>query len=292
MALYKLHLHAASAEAAHRAAALLGDASRPAASATTVFEAQAGGYLVEAYYTAAPDPDDVAQILAGAGEGLGNPQIEAVPEENWVALSQSALPPVTIGGFTVHGSHDRERLARRHQALEIEAGEAFGTGRNPTTALCLEALWRLMRRQHRFHRVLDLGCGTGILAIAAARMLPAARVLAIDNDPVATAIAAENARLNRVAGRVRVVTGDLFRSPALRSAARFDLVLANILPGPLVDLAPRLRTIAPNAVVILSGLLNAQAREVAAVWRMAGYALLCRRSQGGWTALVVHRRGR
>src|SRR3989304_5532462 len=113
--------------------------------------------------------------------GLGAPIIEAVPEQNWVALSQASLAPIVAGRFIVHGSHDRHRFTLRGRAIEIDAGEAFGTGYNATTALCLEALDDLARRR-RFARVLDLGCGTGILAIAAARALPGARVLAVDND--------------------------------------------------------------------------------------------------------------
>jgi ribosomal protein L11 methyltransferase len=289
MPLFRVRLDAGSAEAGNRAAALLGEAIRPAASATTVFEARPAGYVVEAYYDAPPDLGDVARLLADAGSGLGVPQCFAVPEENWVALSQSSLPPITIGGFTVYGSHDRSRMARRHHALEIEAGEAFGTGRNPTTGLCLESLWRLTRRR-RFARVLDLGCGTGILAIAAARVLPSARILAIDNDPIAAAVAAQNVRLNRVAGQVRVIAADLFRCPALRLARPFDMVQANILPGPLIALAPVVRDkITPGGIAILSGLLDGQAREVAAVWRAAGFVVARRRSQAGWTALVLRR---
>ena len=131
------------------------------------------------------------------GPGLGAPTIEAVPDANWVALSQASLPPIAAGRFIVHGSHDRQRFGFRRRAIEIDAGEAFGTGYNATTALCLEAV-DLLTRRRRFARVLDLGCGTGILALAAARALPGARVLAVDNDPIATAIARENARLNRL----------------------------------------------------------------------------------------------
>jgi ribosomal protein L11 methyltransferase len=292
MPLFKLRLDAASAEAGHRAAALLGGAMEPAASATTVFEAPLAGYVVEAYFDAPPAADAIARLLAGAGAGLGVPQFLAVPEENWVALSQSALPPVAIGGFTIYGSHDRPRMAWRRHALEIEAGEAFGTGRNPTTGLCLESLWQLTRRR-RFTKVLDLGCGTGILAIAAACALPAARVVGIDNDPIAAAVAAQNVRLNRVASQVRVVAEDLFRCQALRAGCRFDLVLANILAGPLIALAPLVRAkIAPGGFAILSGLLNEQAREVAAVWCAAGFVVARRCSHAGWTALVLRGAGR
>ena len=216
--------------------------------------------------------------------------LEAVPDQNWVALSQAALPPVAAGRFLVHGSHDRARVGARRTAIEIEAGEAFGTGHNATTALCLEALDRLTRRRH-FARVLDLGCGTGVLAIAAARVLPGARVLAVDNDPLATAIARDNARLNGVGRRVRVIDAAGFAHPLLRPAGAFDLVLANLLPGPLIALAPAMRrALAPGGVAVLSGLLDHQAREVAATLPRRRLPPAGRRSRrAGWTVLTVMR---
>ena len=122
------------------------------------------------------------------GARIGSATVETVPDANWVAISQAALPPILAGRFIVHGSHDRARVGLRPLAIEIEAGEAFGTGHNATTSGCLETIDALTRRR-RFARVLDLGCGTGILAIAAARALPRARVIASDNDPIATGIA-------------------------------------------------------------------------------------------------------
>ncbi len=223
---------------------------------------------------------------------LGPPRLEAVPDANWVALSQASLPPVAAGRLVVHGSHDRARFAMQRRAVEIEAGEAFGTGYNATTALCLQALDGLAKRRV-FARVLDLGCGSGVLAIAAARLLPAARVVAVDNDRRAVAIARENARLNRVAARVRVLEAAGFAHRALRWARRFDLVLANILPGPLVALAPDMRrALRAAGVIVLSGVLDHQAREVAAVYRSAGFSMVRRLQAQGWTALVLARRFR
>ena len=141
--------------------------------------------------------------------------------------------------------------------------------------------------------MLDLGCGTGVLAMAAARVLPGARVLAVDNDPLATGIARTNARLNGVGRRVRVIDAAGFGHPLLRPAGAFDLVLANLLPGPLIALAPVMRrALRPGGVAVLSGLLDHQAREVAATYRAANFRLAARSRRAGWTVLTVMRMSR
>jgi ribosomal protein L11 methyltransferase len=287
MPLFKLRIAAAGLETGRAAADLLTELAAPRALAVTLFESGPASFLVEAYYEAQPSLEAIAGALFSLGGGLGEATLEAVPDQNWVALSQAALPPVAAGRFLVHGRHDRTRAGARRTAIEIEAGEAFGTGHNATTALCLEALDRLTRRR-RFARVLDLGCGSGVLAIAAARVLPGARVLAVDNDPLATAIARENARLNGVGPRVRVLDASGFAHSRLRPAGAFDLVLANLLPGPLIALAPAMRrALRPHGVAVLSGLLDHQAREVAATYRAAGFRLLARTRRASWTVLTV-----
>jgi ribosomal protein L11 methyltransferase len=287
MPLHKFRIEVASLEAGNRAAALLAEPPAPQALAVTLFESKPPAFVVEAYYDQAPSLDIVARLLAGQDAGLGTPSLETVPDANWVALSQAALPPICAGRFIVHGSHDRARFAMRRCAVEIEAGEAFGTGHNATTALCLEALDALVRRR-RFARVLDLGCGSGVLGIAASRALPAAHVLASDNDPIATTIARDNARLNRVTARVQIVTAAGFAHPGLRRARTFDLLLANILPGPLVELAPAMRrTITRGGIAVLSGLLQHQVREVAATYRAQGFRLLRCTRRDGWAALTL-----
>ena len=287
MPLYKLRIEAPDLAAGRLAAGCLEGEAAPGALAITLFELKPPAFVVEAYYDQAPSLDAVARLLAGQDNGLGKPSLEIVPDANWVALSQAALPPIRAGRFIVHGSHDRARFAMRRCAVEIEAGEAFGTGHNATTALCLEALDALVRRR-RFARVLDLGCGSGVLGIAAVRALPAARVVASDNDPVATAIARDNARLNRVTSRVQILTATGFAHPGLRRAQPFDLVLANILPGPLVALAPAMqRAIARGGIAVLSGLLHHQVREVAAAYRAHGFRLLRCTWRDGWAALTL-----
>ena len=287
MPLHKLRIEARDLAAGRTAASCLDGEAAPQALAVTLFELKPPAFVVEAYYDQAPSLDAIARLLAGQDAGLGQPSLETVPDANWVALSQAALPAIRAGTFIVHGSHDRARFAMRRGAIEIEAGEAFGTGHNATTALCLEALDRLVRHR-RFAHVLDLGCGSGVLGIAAARALPAAHVLASDNDPIATAIARDNARLNRVAARVRIITAAGFADPGLRRAQPFDLVLANVLPRPLIELAPAMRrAIAHGGIAILSGLLDHQVREVAATYRAQGFHLLHCTRRDGWAALSL-----
>jgi ribosomal protein L11 methyltransferase len=290
MPLFKLRIAVADLDAGRSVSGLLGDLVEPHALAVTLFEDAAPAFVVEAYYQHEPAAADIDSALAGLGIGVGRASIESVPDLNWVAISQAALPPVLAGRFIVHGSHDRARVGMRPLAIEIEAGEAFGTGHNATTSGCLEAIDALSRRR-RFARALDLGCGTGVLAIAAARALPHTHVIASDNDPVATQIARANMRLNRVAGRVRVITASGFAHQLLRRAQSFDLVLANILPRPLIALAPAIRAaLRPGGVAVLSGLLNLQAPQVTASYRAAGFRLLAARRHAEWTVLVLERR--
>lgn len=288
MALFKLRIEVPGLALGRAASDIIEAWDEPAPLAVTLFELHPPAFAVEAYFGEPPDLGEVALRLAELDPGLADATLEQVPDQNWVALSQASLPPIAAGRFVVHGSHERDRFAMRLLAVEIEAGEAFGSGHNATTALCLEALDTLARRRRPLRRVLDLGCGSGVLAIAAARMAPAARVLAVDNDPVAVAIARQNARLNRVSGRVRVLQADGLHHPTLRRGGPFDVVLANILPGPLIGLAPPLRrAIGRAGTVVLSGLLDHQAREVAATWRANGFRLARRLQRAGWTALVL-----
>ena len=292
MPLYKLRIEAADIAAGRQAADLLAAPAAPEALAVTLFELKPPAFVVEAYYDRAPSPDAMAAVLAPARAKLGYPSVEPVPDTNWVALSQAALPPIRAGRFVVHGAHDRARFAMRRLAIEIEAGEAFGTGHNATTVLCLEALDEAVRHR-RFARGLDLGCGTGVLAIAAARVLPAARMVATDNDPVAVEIAQGNVRLNRVDSRVRVNRAGGFQHALLRKPLAFDLVLSNLLPGPLIEMAPEVRrALAPGGIAILSGLLRHQVREVLGTYRAHGFGLVRRRDRGEWSALTLARTAR
>ena len=266
--------------------------AEPAPLANSMFEIPAtGGWRIDAYYEAEPDLDAIRQVASAILDRAKSIAVEDVPDENWVTVSQAALPPVEAGRFTVHGSHDQARVGRRQNAILIDAGEAFGTAHHATTEGCLIALDRLTR-QRRFRRVLDLGCGSGVLAIAAAQTLPLATVRASDIDPVAVEVARGNFRSNRLGGRIKAYAATGLAHTALRGDGRYDLVLANILAGPLIRLAPELaRAIEPEGVAVLSGLLVDQAHEVSAAYRASGFRVVERRDYTGWTTLVVQRTG-
>lgn len=288
MTLTRVSMEVPGATEARTASVCLEDLVNPPALATTLFEiAGTPLWRVDAYFEEAPDREALAAMLSGQ---LGNDvgiSIEQVPDENWVVVSQKALPPVHAGRFIVHGSHDRTCIGHRMDAIEIDAGEAFGTAHHATTFGCLSELEGLVRLG-RFARVLDLGCGSGVLAIAAAKAMPEARVLASDIDPIAVDVARQNARRNRQGGRVQFVVAKGLDHPRLRAAHGFDLILANILAGPLISLAPRLRrALAPRGVTVLSGILAEQSAEVEAAYRAAGLLLLRKRFQNGWATLVL-----
>jgi ribosomal protein L11 methyltransferase len=257
--------------------------------AVTVFESGAPAFRVEAYYEVAPDLGLIAEMLAPAGVPASALVLEEVPDENWVAVSQAALPPVWAGRFVVHGAHDRHRVGALRHAIEIEAGEAFGTGHNGTTSGCLAELDRLAHTIHP-RRVLDLGCGTALLGIAASRVFPAAHILASDYDPIATAVARENVRLNGAAPRLRVLTAAGFAHPLLRAGPPFDLILANILPNTLIALGPEIRRrLTPGGTIVLSGILNFQVGEVRAAYAALGFRLERLVKREGWSILTLTR---
>ena len=213
---------------------------------------------------------------------------EPLGEIDWVAATLAALSPVRSGRFVVHGSHDRH-VPRAHEiAIEIDAGQAFGTGHHATTAGCLDMLGRCLKRR-RYRNCLDLGTGSGVLAIAAAKAQPMA-VLASDIDPVAVSVARSNVRLNHMAAKVKCAAASGFNHRAFREAGLFDLVLANILARPLETLAPALVDyLAANATVILSGLLMHQHARIVAAYRAQGLCLVKAHHRDGWLTLVMEK---
>jgi ribosomal protein L11 methyltransferase len=235
---------------------------------------------VEALYTDEPDAAYLSKI---AGRTI---LVEPLPDQDWIKLSQEGLPPVRAGRFFVYGAHDAGQVPHGVIPLRIEAGLAFGTGHHETTALCLAVLSDLARKR-AFRNVLDLGCGTGLLAIGAAKLWKR-KVLASDIDPVAIEVTDANARLNGVAPLVEAVVADGLTHPTLSARAPYDLLIANILAGPLTFLAPSIAAaLAPGALLVLSGLLNNQEQMVRGFYHPL--RLLERRRQGPWSALVLER---
>lgn len=287
-------IHQATIEAqalpAERIARALDEALEPQPVAVGLFDRGEGRFEVFAHYEEPPRHDALRALiaLAAGGDGHGPLRIEELAPEDWVTLSQGKRGKVEAGRFVVHGSHDRGRLPRRCLSIEIDAGQAFGTAHHVTTRGCLLALdEQLKRRRPRI--VIDIGTGTGILAIAAAKALKR-DVIASDGDPLATAIAADNARKNGVGPLVSVLRARGFAHPHL-SRVQADLVLANLLERALHDLAPLFaQHVAPGGTAILSGLTETQARGTEARYRAYGFTMKNRIVLDGWTTLVITRR--
>lgn len=250
-------------------------------------------WRIELLHDVEPKGTALAARLAPLTERLGLGRIAfaiaPVAATDWLAHAREAFPAQPIGRFWVHGSHVTTAPPEGLVPLLLDAGLAFGSGEHATTQGCLLALDRLARRR-RFRRILDLGCGSGILAIAAAKLWPA-RVLAADNDPVAVEVAAHNALRNGVAHRVRCLASEGYGNPRIRTAAPFDLIVANILADPLCTLArATARHLAPGGIAVLSGLLDRQAARVIAAHRRHRFALRAQIDVGIWTTLVLRRR--
>jgi ribosomal protein L11 methyltransferase len=275
----QLRLDAAAAEAAETAL-------EPFAISTSRYEVAGGPvWEVAALIKGAPARRAIREALAP----FGAPSFAPLPPKDWLAESRKALPPVAAGRFYLRGSHVRGPTPRGKLALLVDAGAAFGTGRHETTKGCLLALDRLARAGRGFHNILDLGCGSGVLALAAAQLW-SGPVLAVDNDPAAVRVARENVALNGLVGRIRVIRSDGFAAAGLRSRAPFDLVMANMLAGPLISLAPALaRSLAPGGRAILSGLMTDQAPEVLEAHKRQGLVPESERRLDDWSVLLLRK---
>jgi ribosomal protein L11 methyltransferase len=253
-----------------------------------VFEVEDGSGLWEVggYFTAAPD--DGALSLLAAAFGARPFVVSELPETVWVAHVRRELAPVQAGRFFVYGSHDADKVPEVVEPLLIEAAMAFGTGHHGTTLGCLRALDRLIGDGFVPKTVADIGCGTAVLAMAAARVWPDSTILASDIDQVAVDVAEANLAANGLLGRVACMESAGFDHPALLEAAPFDLIFANILKGPLLALAPDMsRHLRNGGFAILSGLLNEQADEVIEVYAQSGINLVESERIGDWTTLIL-----
>lgn len=266
----------------------LGDAVErldPEPTGIGVFEMEDGSGLWEvgAYFEDAPDEAQLALLGAAFSVEFA---VSELPETDWVAKVRRELAPVEAGRFFVYGKHDADRVPEGRIALRIEASMAFGTGHHGTTLGCLRALDALADDGFVAERVADIGCGTAVLAMAAARLW-GGTIIASDIDAVAVDVARSNLEANGLSGCVECVEATGLDHPALTEAP-FDLIFANILKGPLIDLAPAIaQAAAPGGVVILSGILNEQADEVIGVYSRSGLNLRSRESIVDWTTLVL-----
>lgn len=261
----------------------------PAPEGVGVFEIEDGSGLWEVggYFTETPDVAGLA--LLAAMHGAKPFSVSELPETDWVAKVKRELTPVVAGRFFVYGSHDADKVPDNVEALLIEAAMAFGTGHHGTTLGCLRALDRLDNNGFVGKNVADIGCGTAVLAMGAARIWPNP-VLAGDIDPVAVEVAAANAVANDLSGRVICVEATGFDHPQILAAAPFDLVFANILKGPLIDLAPDVAAnLVPGGYAILSGILTEQADDVVAVYAQNGLTLSLREDIGEWSTLTLQK---
>ncbi len=249
-----------------------------------------GAMTLEIYLAEPPSGERVKELLTTASEiaevPLPDYSLAQLPDVDWVAESQKALPPISAGRFFVYGSHVTQRPPFGSIPLLVEANVAFGTGRHESTYGCLLALTQLAQR-HRFHNALDMGCGSGILAMAMAHLWRCP-ILAVDNDADSVRVTGENARENRVAEWIEPHCGDGYRSQLVARRGPFDLIAANILAEPLCAMATDLkRNLAPGGYVILAGLLTRQQRQVVARHRGQGLRLVRRLHFGEWTTLVL-----
>jgi len=262
-------------------------------------EAEGENWRLDAYFEERPGEADL-DLLRGLvpSAGAADAAVEAVGDADWITLSQQGLEPIEAGRFFVHTPAHRGTVPRGALAFEIDAGRAFGTGQHETTTGCLIALDRLKRQGARFTNVADVGTGTGLLAFAALRLWPTARAVASDVDPVAIEVAADNAAINRIPlgrspGGLELVVAPGLDHVRLKGRTPYDLIIANILAGPLIDLAAALAgALAPGGSLILAGLLDRQAARVAAAYRLQGLRLAGTVPRGEWPTLLLRKRRR
>ena len=287
-ATHRAHFAIGDEHAAKRVVDVLTEIFFEGGAAVAAFERPDGRWDVTLHFAEAPDQALLRQLVANAASKdiAASMAFDTVEAKDWVKASLEDLVPVPAGRFVVHGAHDRARVPANKRGIEIEAALAFGTGHHGTTRGCLLLLDHVLK-SGRPTNVLDLGTGTGVLAIAAAKALRQP-ILASDIDAPSVAVARENMRLNGAGPLVKVIRATGFAAPEFATNGPFDLVLANILANPLRQLAgPLSRHLAPGAQVILSGLLNHQAAAVITAYRARGLVPLRHLKIEGWSSLLL-----
>ena len=281
----------AQAEAVPDADHFSGSANPPVLVADEPDPAKPNEWLIHAYFEHSPDADELRAVRA---LGLGEPRVEELGEADWVTMSQAGLQPIRAGRFYVHTPMYSGTVPAGTVPFEVDASLAFGTGQHATTAGCLEALDKLEREGARFANIVDIGTGTGLLAFAALALWPEAKGIATDIDAVAVEVARDNAAINGVklghrAGELLLAEADGMDSPLLAARAPFDLIIANILAGPLIELAPDFAAaLAGGGTIVLAGLLDRQAEAVGAAYKKLGLTVRDR-GFGEWPVLVCER---
>ena len=276
-------------QSAKRVVDLLTESFDDGQAVIAAFEDAGGRWHVTMHFAEAPDQESIRELVSlAAGEIAGDIAFDIVEAKDWVKATLDQLVPVRAGRFIVHGRHDRAKVPLNKIAVEIEAALAFGTGHHGTTRGCLLLLDHALKA-YRPRRVLDLGTGTGVLAIAAAKALHI-KLLASDIDPLSVKVARENARLNGTGDLVDTIRASGFSAPQFERDRPFDLVLANILANPLRQMATTMaRHLASSALLILSGLLPHQAQGVIAAYRARGLVLERHIQIEGWSSLLMRK---
>jgi len=247
-------------------------------------------WQLDVYLSLEPDAALIERIRALVPSmGDAQPTIEKIEDEDWVTMSQGFLEPIRAGRFYVHTAAHADRIPSGAVAFRIEASRAFGTGHHETTAGCLTALDRLATEGKTFRNIADIGTGTGLLAFGARTLWPDAAILASDIDPISIDVTAENMAINDIPNdAITLVVADGMDEPAIQAASPFDLIVANILAGPLIGLAPDLTaTLSQNGTIILAGLLATQAEDVLAAYSSKGMQLTARIDSGDWSILTL-----
>jgi len=262
--------------------------------AVSSFENEDGvDWTVEGFADAEPDERAITIGLAATARKVGveppKPKIDLVPPRDWLAENLAQFPPLRIGRYFLHGSHFDGTVPADALTIELDAGTAFGSGEHATTETCLRFLDRLARH-HRFSRILDIGCGSGVLSVAAAKTWPRAGVTASDIDDESARVTRLNALNNGVGARVKAVCGTGYASPVVRQGAPYDLILANILTLPLVAMAGDvLRHLKPGGLAVLSGFLERDANRVVGAHRIHGMHLVRQATLKGWRTVLLAR---